>query len=149
MAGGFLVYSASIADDRAPVARRSEPEPPSALPAWSREEFRVSAQIATEASRVGTEVLSLPFSHEEVLPFTSPYLEETVGAPGQAVEGAPRCPRLRGSPVQRGRAGGGGGGGVGGGVFFTVFLSTAAVWCVPYFGTVVGLFNKLQTQKQT
>ena len=76
MAGGFLVYSASIADDRAPVARRSEPEPPSVLPAWSREEFRVSAQIATEASRVGKEVLSLPFSHKEVLPFTSPYLTE-------------------------------------------------------------------------
>ena len=46
------------------------------LPAWSREEFRVSAQIATEASRVGKEVLSLPFSHKEVLPFTSPYLTE-------------------------------------------------------------------------
>ena len=51
-------------------------QPPSALPAWSREEFRVSAQIATEASRVGKEVLSLPFSHKEVLPFTSPYLTE-------------------------------------------------------------------------
>ena len=27
------------------------------------------------------------------------------------------------------------------------FLSTAAVWCVPFFGTV-GLFNKLQSQKK-
>ena len=47
-------------------------QPPSALPAWSREDFRVRLQ----ASRVGKEVLSLPFSHEEVLPFTSPYLTE-------------------------------------------------------------------------
>ena len=30
-----------------------------------------------------------------------------------------------------------------GGVLFAVFLSTAAVWCVPFFGAV-GLFNKLQ-----
>ena len=43
----------------------------------------------------------------------------------------------------------GGGWGAGeGGVSFAVFLSTAAVWCVPFFGTV-GLFNKLQTQKKS
>ena len=35
-------------------------------------------------------------------------------------------------------------GGRGGGVFFAADFSTAAVWCVPFSGTV-GLFNKLQT----
>ena len=72
-------------------------QPPSALPAWSREEFRVSAQIATEASRVGKEVLSLPFSHKEMLPFTSPCLEEWELL---WASGGGRCPRLRGSSTK-------------------------------------------------
>ena len=39
-------------------------------------------------------------------------------------------------------------GGKGGKLVSLLILFTAAVWCVPFSGAV-GLFNKLQTQKQT
>ena len=69
-------------------------QPPTALPAWCREEFRVSAaNLATGTSLVG----------EEVLPFTSPYLEEWELL-GKRWRALPEAERLQYNVYNQGRS---------------------------------------------